>query len=354
MTTILDNSHNARSADHSNAAIEGLIDAGIRAVHASGAPMAGEWDHQWPADVIRLRDEYGGSGNRRVTLRLFDGFPSARVWEFAKNEGFWISTEMGEHVDNLAELHAAKLLTPEHTFNHCFHLPGNYWSLIRDTGVQVNVSPRSDASFGLGFGREPFRKARSLGLRPGLSMDTEISYRIDMFVEMQTLLLQQRGRTFEAIAANEPDIPEHLGLLEILESATMHGAENCALGHAVGSLVPGKQADVILVRTTDLGTLPLTNALATLVSYANRGNVDTVLVGGEVRKWRGHLVNHDIAQIRTRVEDSRDYILSAAGLRPDLLPSTALQSFGTRRNHGPASKVPPTGRTAARGYADPA
>lgn len=318
VTTILDNSHNARTADHSSAAVEALFDAGIRAVHASGAPRAGDWDEQWPADVTRLRDEYFASEDQLVNLRLFDGFPVPEVWELARNEGLWVSTEMGNHVDNLADLHAKGLLTAEHTFNHCFRMSDDDWMLIRDTGVQVNVCPRSDASFGLGFGREPVRKALSLGIRPGLSMDNEISYGIDMFVEMQTLLLQQRAHTFESTFAEEPDVPDHLGLEEILEFATVRGAQNCNLGDKVGSLTAGKEADVVLVSTTDVSTFPLTNALATLVTFAGRGNVDTVLVGGEVRKWRGRLVGHDLAKVRRTVEASRDYLLSAQGLRPDV------------------------------------
>ena len=55
ITCVIDNSHNARSAAHSDAAIEALLDSGIRAVHASGAPQAGNWDRQWPQDLARLR-----------------------------------------------------------------------------------------------------------------------------------------------------------------------------------------------------------------------------------------------------------------------------------------------------------
>ena len=51
ITTIIDNSHNSRSPAHSDAAIQALIDSGIRAVHASGAPQTGEWDKQWPQDL---------------------------------------------------------------------------------------------------------------------------------------------------------------------------------------------------------------------------------------------------------------------------------------------------------------
>ncbi|POZ99489.1 amidohydrolase, partial [Pseudomonas sp. MWU12-2312b] len=59
ITTIIDNSHNARSGAHSDAAIEALQDAGIRAVHAPGAPLSGEWDSaQWPGDLRRLKGKY--------------------------------------------------------------------------------------------------------------------------------------------------------------------------------------------------------------------------------------------------------------------------------------------------------
>jgi 5-methylthioadenosine/S-adenosylhomocysteine deaminase len=224
---------------------------------------------------------------------------------------------MGSHVGNLKELHATGLLTAEHTFNHCFGLSDEDWLLIQDAGVRVNVCPRSDASFGLGFGREPIRKALSLGIRPGLSMDNEISYGIDVFVEMQTLLLQQRSRTFEATFAAEPDVPNHLRLAEVLEFATVRGAQNCDLENKVGTLTAGKEADIVLVRTTDISTFPLTNTLATLVTFASRGNVDTVFVAGALRKWRGRLVGQDLAKIQGTVENSRDYLLSAQDLTCD-------------------------------------
>ncbi len=79
-------------------------------------------------------------------------------------------------------------------------------------------------------------------------MDNEISYGIDMFVEMQMLLLQQRAATFEAARNEEPEVPDHLSLDQVLEFATVGGAANCNLAHKVGSLTPGKEADVVLVR----------------------------------------------------------------------------------------------------------
>src|SRR5262249_19780469 len=68
ITCVIDNSHNARSAAHSDAAVEALMDSGIRAVHASGAPQAGEWEHQWPRDLERLQKKYFSSADQLVSL----------------------------------------------------------------------------------------------------------------------------------------------------------------------------------------------------------------------------------------------------------------------------------------------
>jgi 5-methylthioadenosine/S-adenosylhomocysteine deaminase len=138
-----------------------------------------------------------------------------------------------------------------------------------------------------------------------------------MFVEMQMLLLQQRSRTFEATFAAEPDMVNQLRLAEVLEFATVRGAQNCDLADKVGSLTPGKEADIVLVRTADISTFPLTNTLATLVTFASRSNVDTILVASTLRKCRGGLVGHDLAKIQGTVESSSDYLLSAQGLKCD-------------------------------------
>src|SRR5258706_13485369 len=83
ITCVIDNSHNARSAAHSDAAVEALLDSGIRAVHASGAPQAGDWDHQWPQDLARLEGEYFASDDQLGTLRMFSP-PSRENWTLAR------------------------------------------------------------------------------------------------------------------------------------------------------------------------------------------------------------------------------------------------------------------------------
>ncbi len=86
ITCVIDNSHNSRSAAHSDAAVEALMDSGVRAVHASGPPGAGDWAHQWPADLERLQKKYFSSTDQLVTLRMFSG-PIRENWEVARRLG---------------------------------------------------------------------------------------------------------------------------------------------------------------------------------------------------------------------------------------------------------------------------
>ncbi|MGW6459164.1 amidohydrolase family protein [Streptomyces sp. NPDC055078] len=334
ITTMIDNAYNNPSPGHADAAVEAVWDSGIRAVHASGSPTDGRGDLNWPRDVLRLRDTYFSSEDQRITLRLYATAPDVDLWRFAREHELWISTEMGSHVaevdDVLRRMRDDGLLTHRHAFNHCYNLSAGSWSLIADAGVAVNLCPRSDAAFGLGTGFAEVDAALSAGVRPGLSGDNELSYGLSMFTEMQILLSGHRGRTFERAGAGAPpDSLRHLAPEEALEFATMGGARNAGLDSRVGSLTPGKEADVILVRTTDLNTAPASNAVATITSFAHAGNVDTVFVGGELRKFRGQLVGHDTAGVRAAAEASRDRLMAAQGLISDPLAPQGASPLGT-------------------------
>jgi 5-methylthioadenosine/S-adenosylhomocysteine deaminase len=320
ITCLIDNSHNSRSVDHSNAAVEGLQRAGIRAVHASGAPVAGDWDQQWPEDLHRLRSEYFQSDNQLLTLRMFAASPDTDVWTFASQNELWISTEMngGLWRDGLPGF-----LNDHHTFNHCSGMPPEAWEVIRDVGVTVNMASRSDTTFGIGPTSLPVDQALDYGIRPGLSMDNEICYAIDMFSEMRLLLHMQRAAAQRRLAAGE-DGPLPVSVHDVLEFATIGGAVNAGLDHRIGSLTPGKAADVIVVGTEGVSTAPLASVVSAAVSFVNPSNVEAVFVAGEVRKWSGTLIGHDLRGIRGMAEASRDRLLKASGLTLDRFSSGPL------------------------------
>ena len=76
----------------------------------------------------------------------------------------------------------------------------------------------------------------------------------------------------------------------------MNGAKALRLDSKVGSLTPGKEADIIILDATKLNVAPLNQVPGAVVSLMDRTNVETVIVAGKVRKWKGQLLDVDLDQ----------------------------------------------------------
>ncbi len=319
ITTIIDNSHNARSAAHSDAAVEALLDSGIRAVHASGAPQAGDWDHQWPQDLTRLKGKYFAFDDQLVTLRMFSP-PSRENWTLARGLSLRITTEFqGPQAATLLDaLWQDKLVGPDNTFNHCGALPERTWQILRDSNATVNVCPRSDAQYGLGEGIAAYQHALDHSIKPGFSVDNETSYSTDMFSEMRVAFLIQRAVLQNRRFRGESNLPEPVNVRDVLECATINGANCAGLARKVGTLTPGKEADIVMIRADDINLYPSNNALGSVVQAADRSNVDSVIIGGRFRKRRGQIVGLDMTKLKRIVEESRRYLFAAINYKEDL------------------------------------
>lgn len=323
ITCMVDNSHNSRSAAHSDAAVKALFDSGIRAVHASDAATFGEWDKQWPQDLPRLQREFFSSEDQLVTLRIFSRGLMKADWETARRlGGLWVSIDGAGRPNSaevLADLKGAGLLSERCSINHGYGLSDAAWQLIRDAGISINACPRSDTQWSLGGATMGLQDSLNHGIRPGLSVDNETSYSTDMFTEMRVAFHLQRWGSHQARARKEPNPSAPLKMRDLLEFATVRGAENAALQKKVGTLTPGKEADIVVVRAEDINTMPLTNAVSTVVSYAHTGNIDAVFIAGNARKWRGKLVGHDLNRVRQSVHASRDRLFVRRGVKLDVL-----------------------------------
>jgi 5-methylthioadenosine/S-adenosylhomocysteine deaminase len=319
ITCIIDNSHNSRSAAHSDAAIEALLDSGIRAVHASGAPAAGAWDHQWPKDLVRLQKKYFASTDQLLTLRMFSG-PDKANWAFARSLGLRITTEFtgAKMAGMLDQLWADKLVRADNTFNHCGGLPERTWKILVESGANVDVVPRSDAQYALGEGVCALQHALDHGMKPGLSVDNETSYSTDMFMEMRVAFYLQRAFAQNRRFAGDPNPPKPVMVRDMLECATVNGAICAGLADKIGTLTPGKEADIVVIRTDDIDLYPSNNAIGTVVQAAHRSNVETVIIGGRVRKYRGKVVGLDMAKLRRLTEESLHHLFTATGYKPDI------------------------------------
>jgi len=319
ITCIIDNSHNSRSSAHSDAAIQALVDSGIRAVHASGAPQTGDWDKQWPQDLARLQKRFFASDDQLVTLRLFSGLNRAN-WALARQLGLRITTE-STGGGMIEEFWKEKLLGPDNTYNHCNGWSDTVWQRVRDSGGTVNVCPRSDPQYGLGEGIPAFQRALDHGIRPAFSIDNETSYGTDMFTEMRVAFNIQRALATYRKSRGEANAPAMVNVREVLECATVSGAANAGLSHKCGTLTPGKEADLVTIRTDDINLYPSNHAIGTVVAAADVRNIDTVIIGGKVRKLHGKMVGVNMEKFRQLADESRSYLFTKAGYTLDIFSS---------------------------------
>ena len=103
---------------------------------------------------------------------------------------------------------------------------------------------------------------------------------------------------------------------DVLRFATIDGAAAMGLASRLGTLTPGKDADIVLIRTDQVNTMPLIDPVATVVHSADTSNVDTVFVRGRAVKKGGQLVNADFSRLRHLSDSSRDRFLSQLSAVP--------------------------------------
>jgi 5-methylthioadenosine/S-adenosylhomocysteine deaminase len=318
ITTIIDACHASRSPEHTDAALDALDDAGIRALHMVGAAM----DRQaptahLPADLERLADNWNHGGGL-VRVGLF-GQLKLDWWKVARGLDMRILTEfIGDLAKLGPEFAEPGVLGPHNIFNHCTRVPQETWRRFADAGVNVTVNPRSDALFGLDDESFAYQQAIDHGLTPALGIDLDTAFGSDLFGEMHALFGQQRAAMRYRRFRGEADAPAPISVEAVLNAATVNGARAAGLEGEIGTLTPGKQAEIITVRTDGVGVFPMTNAIGTVVQAVERADVDTVMVAGEIRKRAGKLVGVDVAKLAADVTASRDYLLQASGFRPDL------------------------------------
>jgi 5-methylthioadenosine/S-adenosylhomocysteine deaminase len=318
VTTIIDACHSSRSPEHTDAALAALEGAGIRALHMVGAAMdKGAPTAHLPQDLERLANQWNHDGGL-VQVGLF-GQLNLDWWKVARGLNLSILTEFIGDLAKLGPEFAAKgVLGPHNIFNHCTRLPPQTWQLLADSGAHITVNPRSDALFGFDDETFAYQQAVDHGLTPALGIDLDTAFGSDLFGEMHALFGQQRSAMRYRRLRGEPNVPAPISVAAVLAAATINGARAAGLERSIGTLTPGKQADIIMVRTDGIGVFPVTNAIGTIVQAVGRSDVDTVMVAGELRKQAGRLLAVDLPKLEAELMASREYLLHASGYSPDL------------------------------------
>jgi cytosine/adenosine deaminase-related metal-dependent hydrolase len=251
--------------------------------------------------------------------------PVPDLFAFARAHGFAITMDaiMGQRCEEIVELGRDRLLGPDLTLIHCNDMPEEGWRLIAEAGTKITLATTSEQQLGLGSGVPVIQSALDHGIRPCLSGDVEVCLAGDMFTQMRTTLTTQRMLAKAGKFRGENDAPALISHRDVLEFTTRYAAEAVGLGDRIGTLSPGKYADIIAIRAEDLNNMPVNNAIGTIVLSTESHNIDMVFVAGRVRKWRGQLVGQDINALRIMVRDSRDYIATRVGF--DIKPTREIR-----------------------------
>ena len=313
-TAIVDLSQISHTPEHSDACISALQDSGIRAVfgYSRGVgPRA-----QYPQDIARLQKTYFSSTDQLLTLAI--GVErDAKLFAAAREAGVPAVMHIRNDSAALIALGRANVLREGDEFIHCTGLNEEAWRLIRDMGGHISLSPEIEMA--MGHGTPAVQEALDHGVRPSLSSDHGDAVAQDMFTLMRTLFTLQRMQVFARARNGEQNLPPLLTCRDALEFATIAGARCANLDRKVGTLAPGKEADIVLLRADSPSLWPLNNAPGTVVNLMHPGHVDTVLIAGKLRKWRGQLVGVDMARVMGLAEEARAAVMRRAGFTVDLL-----------------------------------
>lgn len=328
ITTLFDWSHNNNTPDHADAAIAGLRDAGIRAVWAYGNGND-EWipPNNKPsnlADVRRVRLSHFSSDNQLLRMAFAARGPeftpldmTEQEFRYARELGIPISVHVGvgrwSTGEPIEQLRRRGLLYADTNYVHCCTLSDHELRLIVDSGASTSLAP--DTALNEGFGDPPTMRLLAMGHHPSLAVDVVSSAPGDMFAAMRLLLSTARGsEARRALQENRDFDPIPLTSRQVFGFATIQGARACGFGDEVGTLEPGKQADIVMLNCRDVNMMPLNYSYGTIVESAHPGNVHTVFVAGRAVKRDGHLVGVDLDSLNDRVTATRDALFNRAGI----------------------------------------
>lgn len=327
-TTIADWCHNNPTSDHSDAAIDGLMASGVRAVFLHGSPKPDPKPGQkhfselpMPAvEVRRLRRGRLSSDDALVTMGLAILGPQMSVWDVCDAD-FRLAREMGMvasmHVsgklltqDGFERLSAAGLLGPHVNIVHGNVLEDE--ALARLVGEGVTFTPTPEVELQMGFGEPLTNRLRTLGGAISLGSDIESAMAGDMFsVTRFALQAARHAGHLTARAVGQTPAAMSLKSREALEWATLGGARMLGLEDRIGSLTPGKQADIVLLDARSPPLAPIHDTAASILFHAGPGQVDTVFVAGRLRKSAGWLTAPPTAAATQTLAETGRRILSA-------------------------------------------
>jgi len=354
VTTTVDWSHGLQTTDHADAAVDALQAVPGRFVLAYGNIAAGPWEWSGSPEFRTFVERRFTPGDRMLGLQLaFDvtgdpAFPERAAFEVARDLGVAVTTHSGvwgaTGDDSIRLIHENGFATPQTIYVHSATLSADSYHRIAATGGSVSVSTESEQSAGQGY--PPTFRLRQHDIPVSLSMDTSVWWSGDLFTAMRTTLSADRSREhLDAHAKGETVTHSALRAEQVVHWATRGGARALGLDDVLGSIEPGKQADLVLIKNDESPAMtPILNPYGHVVFQAQRGDVHTVLVNGRLVKRDLRLVGTGLAQARAEVERTVEYLRSTlgeqawnAGMNPDIPARTLLDNPYTYTDYASGS-----------------
>ena len=311
LTTIHDWSHNIISGAYADADLRALRDCGIRARFSYGYSRNLQLKPEQTADfddIARVKREWFGTSNDRLLTMGFasrgpgDTPPATyrKEWENVRGLGLPITQHAGRSIAEIKKfrrieiLYKDKLLGPDVQLIHTYNASPEERGMMAETKTHNSIAPytASRLASGLPYLGDLLKR----GVQCSLSVDTTtVGGNADMFSIMRLMLQLNHLRSMDVMEVQPR---------RILELATIDGARDLGIADRVGSLTPGKRADLILVRTNDLNVAPFFNPALLLVQQAQPCNVDTVIIDGRILKYKGELTALDADEIVSKAAES--------------------------------------------------
>jgi cytosine/adenosine deaminase-related metal-dependent hydrolase len=330
-TTLADWCHNNPSQAHNDAAVDGLMQAGIRAAFFHGSPkpdpkpgQAPFWEVPHPrAEVERLMTAHQGRPLLSIQAAILGPHYSTldvamHDFRMARDLGLIASMHQGggpaRTPDGWQRLEAEGLLGAHINIVHGHALGDAQLQRFCELGMSFSAAAESEMS--QGHGHPLTGRLRRFGRSPSLGVDLESVLSGDMLTQARIALGIQRSLDNVAHRESHGTIPptSTVTTREALSWVTLEGARMLREEHRLGSLAAGKQADLVVIRASDINMQPVHDPVNSVVLQASLANIDSVMVAGRWKKRDGRLLDVDLAPKLAQLRASGSRIAAALGL----------------------------------------
>jgi cytosine/adenosine deaminase-related metal-dependent hydrolase len=331
ITSVVDWSDIQLDPSYVEAALEAHADAGLRTVLVHSIPS---WADNQEAVGSALRRLVTGradaapsmttiafgpadpvsSDRQQAALDVADLEKLSGDWKLARELGLRIHAHAGSNSSSggvVSDLAAKGLLGEDLTLVHCTNLNDDDLDAVSSSGTRVALAPSSEMAGGRGS--LTIQRLIDRGIRPGLAIDTERVAPGDMFAQMRAAISMQHATFFDLKLAGKAGLPQLLSTREVIRYATVDGARVAGLGGVTGVLMPGQQADIVVLRTDRPNIFPINDPIGAVVWGMDTSNVDWVIAGGRILMRNG-VLEADVDRARSLARAAQHRVGAASGV----------------------------------------